>query len=54
MHVDKVLDPHAWFREISLTQSLAALARTCKPFYEPAMDLLWAELDGMEPLLSCV
>ncbi|KAG1892906.1 uncharacterized protein F5891DRAFT_1176639, partial [Suillus fuscotomentosus] len=58
MHVNKVLDPYASilsYREISLARkSFAALARTCKPFYEPAMDLLWAELDGIEPLLGCV
>ncbi|OAX32034.1 hypothetical protein K503DRAFT_777069 [Rhizopogon vinicolor AM-OR11-026] len=34
--------------------SLAALARTCKTFHEPAMDLLWADVDGMAPLLGCV
>ncbi|KAG2750219.1 hypothetical protein P692DRAFT_20873173 [Suillus brevipes Sb2] len=34
--------------------SLEALARTCKAFHEPAMDLLWADLDGMTPLLGCV
>lgn len=33
---------------------LAALARTCKTFYEPAMDLLWSDMDGLEPLLGCV
>ncbi|KAG1763397.1 hypothetical protein EDD22DRAFT_887385 [Suillus occidentalis] len=33
---------------------LAALAVTCKAFYEPAMDLLWAKIDGLEPLLGCV
>ncbi|KAG2126209.1 hypothetical protein DEU56DRAFT_695850, partial [Suillus clintonianus] len=34
-------------------KSLAALARTCKTLHEPAMDLLWAELDGIDPLLGC-
>ncbi|KAG2049499.1 hypothetical protein BDR06DRAFT_1023865, partial [Suillus hirtellus] len=33
---------------------LAALARTCKIFHEPAMDLLWTEIHGLEPLLGCV
>ncbi|KAG2126808.1 hypothetical protein DEU56DRAFT_915925 [Suillus clintonianus] len=36
---------------------LAALARTCKAFYEPAMDLLWADFDSDEdlnPLFGCV
>lgn len=55
MHVNEVLDSHASYHETPLTQkSFAALARTCKHFYEPAMDLLWAKLDGIEPLLSCV
>ncbi|KAG1890688.1 uncharacterized protein F5891DRAFT_106696 [Suillus fuscotomentosus] len=38
----------------STQQSLAALARTCKIFHEPAMDLLWTEIHGLEPLLGCV
>ncbi|KAG2126530.1 hypothetical protein DEU56DRAFT_891883 [Suillus clintonianus] len=39
----------------SLTRkSLAALARTCKTFHEPAMDLLWANIHGLRPLLGCV
>lgn len=35
-------------------QSLASLATTCKAFHEPAMDLLWANIDELEPLLGCV
>ncbi|KAG1749500.1 hypothetical protein EDB19DRAFT_1904624 [Suillus lakei] len=38
-------------------KSLAAFARTCKAFHEPAMDLLWAKLEYEEqlnPLLGCV
>jgi hypothetical protein len=35
-------------------KSLAALARACKTFYDPAMDLLWAVLDDVWPLLGCV
>ncbi|KAG1733792.1 hypothetical protein EDB19DRAFT_2026649 [Suillus lakei] len=39
----------------SLTRkSLAALARTCKTFHELAMDLLWANMPGLRPLLGCV
>ncbi|KAG1799297.1 uncharacterized protein HD556DRAFT_1525223 [Suillus plorans] len=30
----------------STQKSLAALARTCKIFHEPAMDLLWTEIHG--------
>ncbi|KAF9220210.1 hypothetical protein BS17DRAFT_350295 [Gyrodon lividus] len=32
-------------------RSLAALARTCNSFTEPALDLLWYDLDTFEPLL---
>ncbi|KAG2122917.1 hypothetical protein DEU56DRAFT_831018 [Suillus clintonianus] len=35
-------------------KSLAALARTCKAFHEPAMYYLWADLNGITPLLGCV
>jgi len=35
-------------------KSLAALARTCKTFNEPAMDFLWANICSIEPLLGCV
>ncbi|KAG0694958.1 hypothetical protein DFH29DRAFT_295474 [Suillus ampliporus] len=37
-------------------KSLAALARTCKTFYEAAINLLWADMDGhgIDPLLGCV
>jgi hypothetical protein len=37
-------------------RSLAALAATCKHFHEPAMDLLWEDMDdyGITPLLACV
>ncbi|KAG1827994.1 hypothetical protein EV424DRAFT_576363 [Suillus variegatus] len=37
-----------------VTSTLAALARTCKIFHEPAMDFLWTEIHGLEPLLGCV
>ncbi|KAG1828003.1 hypothetical protein EV424DRAFT_576526 [Suillus variegatus] len=41
-------------RAASTKKLLAALARTCKIFHEPAMDLLWTEIRGLEPLLGCV
>ncbi|KAG1748069.1 hypothetical protein EDB19DRAFT_239404 [Suillus lakei] len=49
--------PHSRWRPEALRvsrKSLAALARTCKTFHEPAMTLLWADLDGIIPLLGCV
>ncbi|KAG2073425.1 hypothetical protein BDR04DRAFT_1152196 [Suillus decipiens] len=35
-------------------KSTVALAVTCKAFHEPAMDFLWAQMNGLEPLLGCV
>lgn len=33
-------------------RSLARLARTCKAFKEPALNVLWRDLDSLVPLLS--
>ena len=33
---------------------LATLARTCKAFKEPALDMIWAELDDLTPLVRCL
>ncbi|OAX35898.1 hypothetical protein K503DRAFT_339368 [Rhizopogon vinicolor AM-OR11-026] len=45
---------HCWRSRSDSRKSLAALARTCRTFYDPAMDLLWADMDKLEPLLGCV
>jgi len=34
--------------------TLAALARTCKTFKEPALDILWREIIGFTPIISCL
>ena len=34
------------------SRTLAWLARTCKSFNEPAMDVLWNELDSFLPLIG--
>jgi hypothetical protein len=33
---------------------LAALARTCRTFKEPALDMLWRNIDGLKPIVSCM
>ncbi|KAF8550680.1 hypothetical protein OG21DRAFT_1513704 [Imleria badia] len=33
---------------------LATLARTCRTFKEPALDILWTELVNLSPLVRCV
>ena len=32
----------------------AAMARTCKTLYEPAMDALWSLLVSLDPLIKCL
>ncbi|KAH7929860.1 hypothetical protein BV22DRAFT_1001794, partial [Leucogyrophana mollusca] len=32
---------------------LAAFARTCRSFQEPALEILWSELDSLGPLVRC-
>lgn len=36
------------------TADLPALARTCRAFKEPALDVLWEELDNLAPLARCI
>ncbi|KAG1768301.1 hypothetical protein EDD22DRAFT_1001972 [Suillus occidentalis] len=38
----------------STQKNFAALAVTCKAFYEHTMEFLWAEINQLEPLLGCV
>lgn len=35
-------------------KSLSVLARTCRSFHEPALDLLWREQESLLPLLKCL
>ncbi|KAG1757081.1 hypothetical protein EDB19DRAFT_2033285 [Suillus lakei] len=41
-------------RELSSRATLAALARTCRKFKEPALDILWKDITGFTPLISCL
>jgi hypothetical protein len=34
--------------------TIAALARTCRTFKEPALDILWKNTNGFKPLLACL
>jgi hypothetical protein len=54
--LDVLEDIFAYLYQFKSSSSLAAVARTCRPFYEPAMDLLWAYMMDHEllPLLSQV
>ena len=34
--------------------TLRSLALSCRAFYEPAMDVLWSDLEGLQPLVKCL
>ncbi|KAG1871576.1 hypothetical protein F4604DRAFT_802946 [Suillus subluteus] len=53
MCVEQIREPSYAKKPLS-RRSLAALATTCKTFYEPAMDFLWADMNMLLPLLGCV
>ena len=36
------------------SSDLPALARTCRAFKEPALDVLWEELVNLSPLAQCL
>jgi hypothetical protein len=42
-----------WTPPASCAQ-LAVLARTCRKFKEPALDILWEHIAGFRPLISCL
>ena len=48
-------DPYPWTaagrNDLRL---LAALARTCRTFKEPALDMLWQNLRDLSPLAQCL
>lgn len=56
-HVTEVIlkpfGPARFIVVVLYRESLAALATTCRAFHEPAMDLLWDEIE-IESLLGCV
>ncbi|KAF8552922.1 hypothetical protein OG21DRAFT_1324865 [Imleria badia] len=49
-HCDEV-DTNVWPKG---SKGLSALARTCKTFKEPALDILWSKLTNLSPLVRCL
>ncbi|EDR12990.1 uncharacterized protein LACBIDRAFT_323876 [Laccaria bicolor S238N-H82] len=49
--VCEVLRPDYKTRPIQRSATLASLARTCRAFEGPALDVLWREIEGLRPLL---
>ncbi|KAH7929962.1 hypothetical protein BV22DRAFT_93909 [Leucogyrophana mollusca] len=45
---------HCIFRYVALKKTLALLARTCRTFTDPALDVLYCELESLRPLIKCL
>jgi hypothetical protein len=43
-----------WRRGYVNRATMAALARTCRAFKEPALDVLWEDIEELRPLLLCL
>ncbi|OAX39072.1 hypothetical protein K503DRAFT_769843 [Rhizopogon vinicolor AM-OR11-026] len=43
-----------WMHPSRDYSTIAALARTCRAFKEPALDVLWKNMDRLKPLISCL
>ncbi|OJA13359.1 hypothetical protein AZE42_04502 [Rhizopogon vesiculosus] len=43
-----------WANPSRNNSTIAALARTCRAFKEPALDVLWKNMDRLKPLISCL
>ena len=50
LYVDEIL--RIIVRDIDGSEALAHLAATCKSLYWPAIEVLWADLPGLRPLLA--
>jgi hypothetical protein len=48
-----VYDPDRTEEDIKGRITVAALARTCQAFRDPALDVLWAQLHSLDPLVLC-
>ncbi|KAG1738985.1 hypothetical protein EDB19DRAFT_1877073 [Suillus lakei] len=51
LHIFTIVDKgYSWRSRVPLV----ALARTCRNFKEPALDILWKSIIGFKPLISCL
>lgn len=48
-----VYDPDRTEEDIEGRITVASLARTCQAFRDPALDVLWAQLHSLDPLVLC-
>lgn len=46
--------PDQSFSQRTNLRTYAAMAQTCKLFYEPSMDILWTTLHSVDPLMGCL
>ena len=49
LHLEEIL--HEIFNQADY-RSLTILARTCRLFYDPALNVIYSDLPGLEPLIE--
>ncbi|KAG1874449.1 hypothetical protein F4604DRAFT_1925324 [Suillus subluteus] len=54
IHIFTVNDDEESYNRRPFFVQLAVLARTCRKFKEPALDILWKHVYGFKPLISCL
>ncbi|KAG1742835.1 hypothetical protein EDB19DRAFT_1700610 [Suillus lakei] len=54
LHIFVIYQHYGPMYTMSSRVTLASLARTCKTFKEPALDILWKDLNELKPLISCL
>jgi hypothetical protein len=52
--IHEIKNPRAWDSANINRATIAALARTCRTFKDPALDVLWKDINGFKPLLLCL
>lgn len=54
LYISEILQLIFQYASESSKSPLVALACTCRLFSEPALDLLWREIDNVSPLIKCM
>jgi hypothetical protein len=52
--IHEIKNPRAWGSVNIYRATIAALASTCRTFKDPALDVLWKDIEGFKPLLLCL
>ncbi|KAJ8582698.1 hypothetical protein M405DRAFT_776226, partial [Rhizopogon salebrosus TDB-379] len=55
LHIFAIINDRGCYQaRLDSLATIAALARTCRTFKEPALDTLWKDMQGFKPLILCL